>query len=472
MSIDQPEPFRPVRKRQWRRFGLRSLFVFVAICAVLVAFVGRGYYRDYLHQIAIVAIEAQGGLVLRRSKVVYRVYLRGDKFDDAMVTELAPHLRNLPELRELDLVESPVTDSSVTVLQQLAHVQEMRIFETRMTKQGIQRLQDSLVHTKLSELPPDPIATGLAMRRIYRHAVVTAAFSRDSKSLYVGNGEGELSAIDVTDGEVYAQSSAHQNWLFCVAISPDGQSLATGGGDNRIRLWDTSSLQLRGELDGHVDDVHGVAFNRTGEMLFSAGDDRTLRAWDLVAQKQVYQIAAHDGSIPSLSYSGRSNLVATGSRDHTVKLWDADSGAHLRTLSEHTDDVNAVAFSDDGSLLASGSYDGTVRIWEPSGQKSSRVLSCGDCRVHAVRFSHDAKHVAAASSDGGVRIWEVATGELARSLSKQDCPANLAFSNDGHNMASMAADGSVALWRSESEPVGSYSFAWKTFVIPTYVAGR
>lgn len=472
MSTEEPAALPPERRRLWRRFGLRTLFTLVAICAVLLAFFGRGFYHDYLRREAVAAIEANGGVVLRRGDRIHRVYLRGEAFDDAAITRLAPHLRNLPELVELDLADAPATDASLPELERLGHVHEMRIFETGLSKQGIKTLQDRLAHTKVSELPPDPVATRLAMRRIYRHAVVTAAFSPDDATLFTGNGEGELIALDAGDGEPIAHAQAHQNWAFSVAVSPDGKSIATGGGDNLIRLWDSASLEQRAELKGHVDDVHGVAFNRAGDTLFSAGDDRTLRAWNLATQKQLYQIPAHDGAIPSLSYSRPLDVVATGSRDGTVKLWEASTGTLRGTLSGHDDDVNSVAFSDDGGILASGSYDGTVRIWDPVTQSATRVLRCGECRVHAVRFSPDARCVAAAASDGRVRIWVVETGKLRRTTRDHDCPANVVFSRDGTSFATLGADGSVALRKWNSVGMTDGGLEWQRYVIPTYVAGN
>jgi DNA-binding beta-propeller fold protein YncE len=472
MSDDEspPNPVPPPR-RIWRRFGLRTLFVLIAICAVLLTFVGRRYYQDYLRQAAIDAIEARGGKILRREGRVYRVYLRGDKFDDATITELAPHLHNLTELEQFDLAQTPTTDASIPALLRIAQVREMRIFETQLTKQGIKTLQDALIHTKISELKPDPVATGLAKRRIYRHAIVTAAFSPDSKTLFAGSGEGELIAFDAYDGEVVAQIPAHENWLFGVAVSPDGKTLATGGGDNLVQLWDRATLERRATLAGHTNDVHSVAFNAESNVLYSAGDDRTLRAWNLATREAIFEVDAHDGSIPSLAYSPKYRLVATGSRDDTVKLWNATNGRLVQTLAEHTDDINGIAFSDDGEQLASGSYDGTVRLWNPTSSSATRVLRCGVCRVHAVRFSPGGDAIAAASSDGRVRIWEASTGRLVRTLTDQDCPANLAFSRDGQYFATTAADGSAVLRSWNAPRQTTAGTLWEAYVIPVYIAG-
>ena len=223
-----------------------------------------------------------------------------------------------------------VTDKGLRELVHLRNLEELYLFETRVSDTGIAGLRRDLPKLKIKLEEPDPVATLLAAAKIYRHAVVTVAFSANSKHLVSGSGDGLLRIWPAEGIANPIVIPAHEKWAFSAAFDASGELLASGGGDGLISLWNTRTALRVGQLRGHTDDVHAVAFSPDGRTLYSAGDDNTVRRWDVLRRRQLAILGSHARHIPCLAVSTKGDLVASGSRDHTIRLWDTSSGDLVR----------------------------------------------------------------------------------------------------------------------------------------------
>ena len=435
------------------QFRLRTLLVLVAVAAVLLATVGRHYWLERRHAAAIVAIAEAGGVaanengkVAREGEPIVRVHLRA--IDDHKLQRLVPHLSYLPRLRELDVVDSPVTDRGLAAVGSLSRLESLYVYNLQITPAGLKSLAQRLPHVKIHEEEPDPIATSLVVRTTYRHAVPALDISPDGRLLAAGDGRGmlwlwQLDSNGLPAGEPRVVQ-AHGEWLFDLTFNSNGSLLATGGGDNRIVVWDAATLQPVTELNGHTDDVHAVAFADGDRRLASAGDDMTVRIWDLASKSQLHALAGHTDTIPALAISPDGQTLASGSRDGHIRLWNVANGELIDLLQGHADDVMSVAFHAGGDILVSASYDHTVRLWDLAASAPSQMLEHDDW-LYAVATTEEGT-IVTGGRDCGLRLWDEATGTLLAEHRQQKNIARIVPSPSGLLIAIASADGAIRFW--------------------------
>lgn len=439
---------KPETPRRWFHFRLATLLVAGPLIAIVISWVALHRRAIFLEQEAVKAIRAAGGaLQMDDSEHVIRVYLGGGQFDDQALDKLAPHLRNLPYLQELDLVETDLSERSLALLHSLPSLRTLYLHKSGISVELIAQLRSDHPDWAIHTSAPDPIAIGLAMRDVYRHAVVSVALLEDGSRLATGTGEGLLQ-VWTPEGPVHRlqhERRGHSEWAFSIDISPSGDLMASGGGDNAIRIWKTDDISLVAELRGHENDVHGVRFFPDGQRLASVSDDQTVRLWDWCRQVQTAVMQGHRDTIPALAVSPDGSLVATGSRDDTIRLWDGTSGALLRVLQGHRDDVMSLAFDPSGTMLLSGSYDKTARLWDVEDGALLRVMQGHDDWIFAVTYCHDGSRLVTAGGDG-LRIWDAADGALLYKFDMQRDVASLSAHPRLPLVAASSAEGNVALW--------------------------
>jgi WD40 repeat protein len=350
----------------------------------------------------------------------------------------------LPDLQELDLVSTKVTDAGLPAIRKAPFLKSLWVFKTEVTQEALDQLQRDMPHLQIVKKQPDPVAGGMAMHQIYRHAIVSVTVEPRSGLLALGNGEGQLRFWRPGEAEPQRPIAAHEDWLFSVAFSNDGRRLATGGGDGLIKLWDVASGKQTGQLAGHLDDVHAVAFSLDDKSLASASDDMTIRIWELTNNQQRFVLEGHTGTIPNMVISPDGRTIASASRDDTVRLWDLESGKLVRVLAGHTDDVMSVSFSPDSRQLASASYDGTVRVWNLGEPADCKILSGHRDRVFSVAFNSSGSQLASGGVDG-LRLWDARSRELLDYFPDQTYIAAVRFTEDDTVLASATAEGELLL---------------------------
>ncbi|HEV3005129.1 MAG TPA: hypothetical protein VGX78_11750, partial [Pirellulales bacterium] len=246
-------------KRRWFQFKLRTMLASVAVVAAAMGVFGVRWFRSVQEERALAAIKDAGGLVARNQEgAVDRVYLAGEQFDDERFEQLLPHLQHIWRLRELDLVHNAVSDAGLEHVKRLSNLRELYLFRTKVTAEGVRDLRQALPRLAVKRAQPSPIASSMAARVVYDHAILNVAFHPAGDVVASGSGDGSLRLWDVASGRALWTAQAHRDWLFAVAFSPDGRTLATGGGDNRIVLWDVAKRRARAELTGHLGDVHAI----------------------------------------------------------------------------------------------------------------------------------------------------------------------------------------------------------------------
>ncbi len=251
----------------------------------------------------------------------------------------------------------------------------------------------------------EPVAD--ALKPIY-----TIHCDRERKLLFMGNSEGGLHMVDLSEGEELRHLRAHRLGIFRIiplgkdrivcsggdgtisvwkvpamelerqvplseekvrglAVSADGSLLAVASLDGRVHVLETHDLNTRHIIHAHERGAASVCWHPTKPALISGGRDGHLRFWRSEDDfKLLRAIPAHRANIYGISFSPDAKLCATASRDKSVKLWDAANFEPVERFElkqgGHTHSVNAVHWCADGTLLSTGD-DRRVLRWKPGG---------------------------------------------------------------------------------------------------------
>jgi hypothetical protein len=153
---------RLIPKRSWLRvrlpplrFSLRALLIFVTIIGVVILPIGIRVFRAESKRrqqlIAMEVVRQNGGSVhgsVKQSTADQVTHIYIDHLTDARVRVLVPHLRQFPNLKELQVSRSPrLTDKSVESIVELSDLERLYFHDVTLTDQSAKHLR-RLTHLK------------------------------------------------------------------------------------------------------------------------------------------------------------------------------------------------------------------------------------------------------------------------------------------------------------------------------------
>jgi WD40 repeat protein/tRNA A-37 threonylcarbamoyl transferase component Bud32 len=247
--------------------------------------------------------------------------------------------------------------------------------------------------------------------------------------------------------------AGHSNAIVTIAFSPDSRNLASTSQDTTIKLWDATTGQLQTtlfqeHLEGLPEGLSTVAFSPDGRTLVSSRWDKPPRLWDVATGKDQGQLvgpAAKGGEeYWALVSSPNGQWLACSRKNQTIQLWDwANRRPHLLLTPGHL--VDGLAFSPDSRRLAASGV--MVTVWEAASGREEMVLKGPTQATHNVAFSPDGRTLAAGGDDRTIYLWDLATAQLRRTLQGHTNPIQtVAFSPDGTLLASGSPNEAVRLW--------------------------
>jgi WD40 repeat protein/serine/threonine protein kinase len=254
-------------------------------------------------------------------------------------------------------------------------------------------------------------------------SAVRVAFSPDSKTLALGDGDGRVHLCDVATSRVLhtwecrpGERIAFRKMVGSLAFSPDGKRVVAGLGwaqwweadhEQFVKVWDVATGQEVQTLP-HKNTVPALAFSRDGTLLATASHEGLVRLWSGEPWQEVRTLKGSD-AIDSVAIAPGGDLLATGGNDCTIRLWEPSSGQLLRSLQGHSYTVFTLAFSPDGKTLASASWDRTIKLWDVVSGRELRTLAGHSGWIHGLAYSPDGKMLASCDQSGGVRMWDTRT---------------------------------------------------------------
>jgi WD40 repeat protein len=278
---------------------------------------------------------------------------------------------------------------------------------------------------------------------------VCSRLSPDKRQVAVGDTAGTLALFDAVTGQPSRVFRASGPAVTALHWSRDGKTLAVGQGNSEVSLWDAGSAKevrlLHLPSSGATVWVDALAFSPDGRHLLTSHFGP--RMWDVTTGEERW--GGNTLSAAVLSPDGKT--VAARSMRNELVLLEAASGAvrashRIRSRTPFTS-LASIAFSPDGSRLATAHTDGTIRLHHPkTGEELSHFEGPKDAGSHSLAFSQDGKWLLAGGADKVVRLWEAASGKELLHLSGHEGAATAEFGAGLNTAVSSSLDSTVLVW--------------------------
>jgi hypothetical protein len=154
MSMVTSPPEAPARKLRWFQYSLQSLLLLTLAVSLGMSWVAVRMKRAREQREAVEEIVKLGG----RATYDYQVQESGNSLPDAEPCGPAWLRSILGETFFARVVDAafppPVTDADLAHLEGLTQLQSLYVFETKVTEDGVTRLQKALPGCRIGRSPP------------------------------------------------------------------------------------------------------------------------------------------------------------------------------------------------------------------------------------------------------------------------------------------------------------------------------
>ncbi|NMC07410.1 MAG: hypothetical protein GYA24_19500, partial [Candidatus Lokiarchaeota archaeon] len=290
----------------------------------------------------------------------------------------------------------------------MTQIQPLPVSSTRRAPEASSQ---PLVHPpRLSTPPAQEQVDMLNISCMYDAPVLSASFSKDGSTFFVGSARNEIIERVVTNARSRKTLLGDQSGLaITVLIEPGGSGFTTCmRGDvmrfTRVAIRDLGAGQFTSHIRTSQPAILSITANPMASRLLIGGYDRVAEVWDMKTSKLLHALADHAGAIDAVALDTTGKLAATGGRDGAVVVWKVETGDELRKFFAHAKPVLALAFSNDSSHLASGSEDGSIKIWDPERNSPVATLTGHQGGVLALAFDRDGKRLVSGGRDTVARV--------------------------------------------------------------------
>ncbi|SNS68695.1 WD domain-containing protein, G-beta repeat-containing protein [Ekhidna lutea] len=298
-------------------------------------------------------------------------------------------------------------------------------------------------------------------------AVRSVVYSRDGKSLYSANADGEVIKWDV-DTRAWSQIFQNDDIARVVNISPNEQYLALGTDENNILLFNARNIdQEPTKISGHQGGkVFDLLFLPDNSGFISVGADNRILRSDFRTSAELARSAVR---IKKIALSNDAKTLVGGGVDGNVYLWDlTDIGSEPTTLINKDQSGNtrnrsraieSVKFSNSGRYLAYGSEDGRLVIWDMEEDNQVQPTLTGfRAPITDIEFSPDDRLILGTSTNSQVRVWDM-NNLFDLPIVLEDYPGTRAqgwvydadFSPDGAHFVTAAGDGNIRRYPTKAD---------------------
>ncbi|MDJ0732249.1 MAG: WD40 repeat domain-containing protein [Crocosphaera sp.] len=283
----------------------------------------------------------------------------------------------------------------------------------------------------------------------FNGVVKSLAITPNGKLLFVGTGDGLLSAIDLETKELLYDKAVLVNNYSSIAFNLEKDVLVVAD-DQTVMILSLSNGRKLSFLKEHTGKVSDVAISPDGNNIVSvSGDDRTIRIWDLDSGELIKTIGANIGPTTSVQYTPDGTMFITGAigDDRTFKFWDATTFELLNTSPQQPGFINDLKISNDGQILVAAVRN-FVKSWDLTTLQQIRSIKGPRLDINTIAISPDNRTVATANKEGTIMLFDLVTGRKIRTLQgHRGWVLSVAFSPDGQYLYSGAEDKMVKVWQ-------------------------
>lgn len=246
------------------------------------------------------------------------------------------------------------------------------------------------------------------------------ALSSDKKFLALGNFNGGITIVEVSDG--FGSTRFFKNhaggMTTAIAFSPDNKRVAAGSSLGEISVWNLDSGEREAVSQNEQPWIKAMVFLQNGMDLIVAQDD-ALQLWFYnetdTHWSRFGSIESLGGEVLSIDASKDGSLIAAGLANNSVELISTRSEARIGTLRGHSEQVSALSFSPDSDFLASGGDDGVMVLWRLTPNTMSNTVGNHSMYVSSVSYSKDGSILVSSSSLDGTQVRDTRSNELMHS---------------------------------------------------------
>jgi WD40 repeat protein len=278
--------------------------------------------------------------------------------------------------------------------------------------------------------------------------IISAAWSAQDDTVFVGTGSGKLYAVEVQSGKIIYEVTAHKNGLLSLAYSPQSQLVATGGQDGFCNFYDAKTGKL----------LHQHSFGRAWvEHLqaapdgyhFLAGGGKSIVLFDAKGQV-VWQYDDHKNTVAHIDWAKNSRVFIT-SNYGTIHIFDVMRDTPTETL-QYATSLISLKWSPNLRFIAAGTQDAKIHFWElPYEPQTDLEMSGYTSKVKTLSWSADSVYLAS-NCDNHIIVWNTSGAgpagtqpiQVRRHVGKV---TQLAYRKTRNELLSGGEDALVVLWQ-------------------------
>jgi hypothetical protein len=294
-------------------------------------------------------------------------------------------------------------------------------------------------------------------------AILTCAFSPDSRWLVVAGADRKACVILISDGSIVHETRMRRASIRSCGFSADSRFLALGGLDKKVLVLSTSDWSIVHQTAERKGEVYCCSFSQDGNWLVIGGQDRRTIVLSTSDWSEAEDACVPGRRVRCCDFSPDGNWLAVGGTDSKMSVKDVSSWAHADHEVENEGagyhmlirdgTVLTCAFSADSKWLVMGGVDQKAAVvsthdWSVvyetrPRQDGGAVMSCA--------FSHDTKWLAISS---GVNTKSVTVLKTEDWTTVYETPVRdgtgaiyaCAFSGNGTWLAVAGADGKAIVY--------------------------
>jgi WD40 repeat protein/predicted Ser/Thr protein kinase len=282
----------------------------------------------------------------------------------------------------------------------------------------------------------------------FKNWCFTCRYSSDGETLYVADGNGNLSFFARENGELLGslQVAPAQMRVRAIAEINGGATLLAGCVDGAVRTIDVRTRSVTNVQRTTASEIYAMLVDEERGRVITGHQDATMRVLDLRTGMVTAVNEKMQRRVEGMDFSPDRSVIATTGMNRGVVLWDRE------TLSKQAEIATTVMpwgvkFSPDGRSVAISSYEGVVEVADVA-SRSVRVSVKGHARlIPAIAYSPDGKMIATGDEHGLVKLWESATLRSLATLEPSTSEVvTVAFDPTGRYLAATTAMRSTVVY--------------------------
>lgn len=263
---------------------------------------------------------------------------------------------------------------------------------------------------------------------------------------YIGDGEGEKSAINIWDiesGQCIKSFNGYKD-VKSLKLMKDGSHILAGRYFG-VDMWNIISEKRMATFEGHLDYLFSAVYSNNGKYIISGSMDK-INVWDAVSGEHIETI--EDGMsgicIPNSVKTTDNILVASDSK---IIIFDTEDKKRNNIYKINSEELSFNSFIKvvlSEKYLVANNYEGLVYIFDRHTTKLTNTINLGTYDGLDLLFSKSSKYLAI-SADNDIQLWDIDSNKCVKTLKGHtDSVCSLAMYSD--TMVSASDDGAIKMW--------------------------